>query len=69
MCFHSKYFTEELQQEYNLNTIMDDGGYVYCEIQKVMYGLKETGCVAFQNLVNNLAPFGYEPMPYTPGVW
>ena len=34
-----------------------------------MYGLKEAGCVAFQNLVKNLAPFGYEPMPITPGLW
>ena len=34
-----------------------------------MYGLKESGCVGFQNLVNNLAPFGYEPMPYTPVLW
>ena len=34
-----------------------------------MCGIKEAGCVAFQNLVNNLAPFGYEPMPCTPGLW
>ena len=34
-----------------------------------MYGLKEAGCVTFQNLVKNLAPFGYEPIPCTPGLW
>ena len=34
-----------------------------------MYGLKEVGCVAFKNIVKDLAPFGYEPMPGTPGLW
>ena len=34
-----------------------------------MYGLKEAGCVAFQNLVKNLAPFGYEQMPCNPELW
>ena len=34
-----------------------------------MYGLKEAGCVASQNLVNNLAPFRYEPILYTSILW
>ena len=63
---HAKYFTEEFRKEYNMDEFIDKYGYVYCEIRKGMYGLKETGCVAFQNLVKNLAPFGYEPMPCTP---
>ena len=44
-------------------------GYVYYEIRKGMYGLKEAGCVSFQNMVKNLAPFCYEPMTCTPGLW
>ena len=48
---------------------IDKDGYVYCEIREGVYGLKEAGCVAFHNLVNNLAPFGCEPMPCTPGLW
>ena len=42
-----------------MDEFIDKVGYVYCEIRKGMYGLKEAGCVAFQNLVKNLAPFGY----------
>ena len=34
-----------------------------------MYVLKEAGIIAFNNLFQNLAPFGYEPMPYTPDLW
>ena len=52
-----------------MDEFIDKDGYLYCEIRKGMYGLKEAGCVAFQNLVNNLAPFGYEPMPCNPVSW
>ena len=69
MRIHNKYFTEEFQQEYDMDQIVDNNGYIYCEIRKGMYGLKEAGCVAFQNLVKNLEPAGYEPIPFTPGLW
>jgi hypothetical protein len=44
-------------------------GYVYLEIRRGMYGLKEAGIIAFNQLVKKLAPSGYEPMPFTPGMW
>ena len=69
MRIHAKYFTEEFRKEYNMDEFIDKYGYVYCEIKKGIYGLKEAGCVAFQNMVKNLEPFGYEPMPCTPGLW
>ena len=62
MCIHSKCFTEELCQDCNIEKLTDTDGYVYCEIRKVMYGLKEAGCIDCQNFVKNLTPFGYEPM-------
>ena len=34
-----------------------------------MYGLKEAGVIAFDQLVRKLKLFGYEPMPQTPGLW
>jgi hypothetical protein len=46
-----------------------DDGYVYLEIRRGMYGLKEAGISAFNQLVKNLEPAGYEPMPFTPGLW
>ena len=59
MRIHAKYFAEELRKEYNMEELIYKDGYVYCEIRKGMYGLKEARCVAFQNMVKNLAPFGY----------
>ena len=44
-------------------------GYVYLEIRRGMYGLKEAGIIAFNQLVKKLAPYGYAPMPFTPGLW
>ena len=34
-----------------------------------MYGLKESGVIAFDQLVRKLKRFVYEPMPQTPGLW
>ena len=69
MRIYIKYFTKEFRQEYNLDNLVDSDGYVYCEIRKGMYDLKEAGIIAYQNLVKNLAPDGYELMPFTPGFW
>ena len=52
-----------------MDEFINKDGYLYCEIRKGVYGLKEDGCVAFQNMVKNLAPFGYEPMLCNPGIW
>jgi hypothetical protein len=34
-----------------------------------MYGLKEAGILAFNQLIQKLQPAGYESMPFTPGLW
>ena len=47
----------------------ESDGYTYFEARKGIYGLKEAGLITFENLVQNLKPFGYEPVKYTPGIW
>jgi hypothetical protein len=44
-------------------------GYVYLKIRRGMYGLKEAAIVAFNQLVQKLAPVGYKPLPFTPCLW
>jgi hypothetical protein len=34
-----------------------------------MYGLKEAAIIAFNQLVTKLAPAGYKPAPFSPGLW
>ena len=37
--------------------------------EKGMYGLKQAGIIANQELVKHMAPFGYHPVKHTPGLW
>jgi hypothetical protein len=61
-------FPEEIIQKYNLNPLEVDC-WVYIEIRKGMYGLKQAGILANQLLQKRLAPFGYYPARHTPGLW
>jgi hypothetical protein len=61
-------FPEEIIKKYNLNALAVDG-WVYIEIRKGMYGLKQAGLLANQLLQTQLAPFGYYPARHTPGLW
>ena len=63
-----KYFTDEIKQQCNIMDIADNG-YVYIEIRKGIYGLKEKGILAFSYLVESLALYGYYPCRYTPDLW
>jgi hypothetical protein len=61
-------FREEIVDKYNLEALSVDG-WVFIEIRKVMYGLKQPGLLANQLLQTRLAPFGHYPARHTPGLW
>jgi hypothetical protein len=61
-------FPAEIIQKYNLNALAVDG-WIYIEICKGMYGLKQAGLLANQLLQTGLATFGYYPVRHTPGLW
>jgi hypothetical protein len=61
-------FPEEIVQKYNLNALAVDG-WVYIEIRKGMYGLKQAGILANQLLQTRLALFGSYPARHTPVIW
>ena len=58
----------EIIQQYYLHDILSDG-WVYFEILKGIYGLKQTGKNSHDELVEYLAPYGYTPARHTPGYW
>ena len=62
-----KYLTQKFQDEHNVNK--DDNGYVYVEIRKFMYGLKEAGVLSFNYVIKKLTTFGYYPFNYTAKLW
>jgi hypothetical protein len=61
-------FPQEIIQKYNLNALAING-WVYIEIRKGMYGLKQAGIRGNQLLQTRLPPFGYYPTWHTPGLW
>jgi hypothetical protein len=70
MRVHRRYLPQEIIDEYSLtDDYFDSKGYVYVEIRKGMYGLKEAAILAYDQLREHLAPFGYAPVTHTPGLW
>ena len=67
MRIHKKIVPQEVIDEYDI--IFDDRDFAYVEIRRDVYVLKEAGVIAFDQLVQKLKRFGYEPMPQTPGLW
>jgi hypothetical protein len=61
-------FPEEIVSKYNLKALALDC-WVYIQIRKGMYGLKQAGLLANQLFQKHLAPFGYYPARHTPGIW
>ena len=67
MRIHKKIIPQEVLDKYDI--IFDDRDFTYVEISRSMYGLKEAGVIAFDQLILKLKRFGYETMPYTPRLW
>jgi hypothetical protein len=61
-------FPEEIVDKYNRKALAVDG-WVYIEIRKGMYGLKQAGLLANKLLQKHLVHFGYYPARHTPRLW
>ena len=60
---------KEIIDEYNLETIVNEDGYCYIEIRKVLYGLQEAGYVTHFKLKRILGLEGYVPSKFTQGLF
>jgi hypothetical protein len=58
----------DISEKYQLTRLSVDG-WVYLEIRKGMYGLKQAGILANKLLQKRLKPFGYHPEIHTPDLW
>jgi hypothetical protein len=59
---------DEVIQQYSLTSLAVDG-WVYLDIRKGMYGLKQAVLLANQLLQKRLEPYDYYPARHTPGLW
>ena len=64
-----KYFPEEIWKHYNLPLLVTQDNYIYIQIRKGMYGLKQAALLAYDNLQQCLKPHGYTPVIGTHRLW
>jgi hypothetical protein len=69
MRIHIDLIPEEIREEYNTDEFVDENRFVYMEVTGAIYGLFQLGYLANQDLIKNLAKYGYHPVKRTPGVW
>ncbi len=60
---------EEIIKQYKLRDIITPDKYVYCEINKGMYGLPQSGIIAQQLLEECLGKVGYAQSKIILGLW
>ena len=63
-----KYIPQEIIDEYNASKFIKNG-YIYVEIIKEMYGLKQAGIIANKLLKKRLSKYGFAPTKHTHGLW
>ena len=52
-----------------IDSLIDSYGYVYVDIKKGMYGLKQAAVIAYKKLVKHIDGHGYYHIPFTTGLW
>ena len=66
---HAKYFLPDIRDKYNIDSLVHTDGYVYCQLKRGMYGLKQAACLARDKLITHLANYGYAPTKHAPNIW
>ena len=69
MKFRLNIIPQDVIDQYNLLDLVDKDGWVYCEIRKAIYGLKESGKLANIQLKKVLANADYHPCRFTHGLY
>ena len=67
--FKLKQIPKSIQAQYQLHTLVDPQGCVYAKIKKALCGLKESGRIANEDMVDHLASFGYNESKFTKGLF
>jgi len=69
MQMHISDIPTDIINQYNLTKILDKNGIVYIRIDKGMYGLRQAGNIAHNNLKQYLHKHVYHPCKFTKGLW
>ena len=69
MRMNIKDLPQEIIDEHNLKDLADKDGWVYMEIRRAMYGLRQSGALAGKQLAKILGEEGYYQAKHTTGLW
>jgi hypothetical protein len=67
--FRLRQIPKSIQEQYKLHKIVDYAGFVYAKIKGAWYGLKESGRIANEDLVDHLTKHGYHESAFTVGLF
>jgi hypothetical protein len=62
-------FPQDIINEYGLRDKADADGNIFCEVQRGVYGLPQTGIIAQNLLTKRLHKAEYQQSKITPGYW
>ena len=68
MCIHRRFIRTDICDRYDLHSKFHND-YIYCQINKGMYGLPQAAILAYQQLCDHLRPAGYFPIPGSTGMF
>ena len=58
-----------IQNQYHLQSLVDSQGYVHAKMKKALCGLKESGRIAHEDMIDHLATAGYFESKFTKGLF
>ena len=64
MCVQLKYFPRDIINKYKWTNLIQKDQYVYIQIKKGKYGLKQAALLAYNIFIKNLKEDGYHPIPH-----
>ena len=65
MRIHTKCFPEDIRDQYYIDVLIAEDGYVYSKTIKGIYGLKQAAIIAYNRIIYHMEPHGYYPGPLT----
>ena len=69
MRIHSKYFPLDIRYLYEIEGLIAADGYLYIKIIKGLYELKQSGILAYAQLISHMDPNGYYTVTFKNGLW
>ena len=64
-----KYSPQDIREKYDLALLVHTDGYIYIQINKDVYGLKQAAILPYKNLSKLPIYAGYKPLITTSGLW